>query len=80
VKISPSIIEITLNKITLPVLIVHGGADKLVGNDASRLFHDMISSVNKTIKIHPGLYHEVFNELGWRLVLRDVEQWIGSVL
>jgi len=68
------------DKITLPVLIVHGGADKLVGNDASRLFHDRISSVNKTIKVYPGLYHEVFNELGWRSVLRDVEQWIGAVL
>ncbi|HAW07817.1 MAG TPA: alpha/beta hydrolase [Bacteroidetes bacterium] len=63
-------------KITLPILILHGGADKLVESDASRWFHDRIRSTDKTLKVYPGLFHEVFNEPEHGAVLRDVEGWI----
>jgi len=63
-------------KIVLPILILHGGADKLVESDASRWFHDRIRSTDKTLKIYPGLYHEVFNEPEHGVVLRDVERWM----
>jgi alpha-beta hydrolase superfamily lysophospholipase len=32
------------------------------------------------MKIYPELYHEVFNEPERELVLRDVEDWIESIL
>ena len=67
-------------KIVLPILILHGGADKLVESDASRWFHDRIRSTDKTLKIYPGLYHEVFNEPEHRNVLRDVEGWLNTTV
>ncbi len=65
-------------KITLPILILHGGADKLVESDGSRMFYDRIRSTDKTLKIYPGLYHEVFNEPERERVLMDVEGWVGK--
>jgi alpha-beta hydrolase superfamily lysophospholipase len=59
------------HKINLPVLIVHGGADKLVESDGSRSFYEKISSTRKFLKIYSGLYHEVFNEPERKKVLRD---------
>jgi acylglycerol lipase len=40
-------------KINLPVLIVHGGEDKLVECDGSTSFYEKISSTEKSLKIYP---------------------------
>lgn len=66
------------SRITLPVLIVQGGADKLVDPDGARMLYNTISSPNKTIKIYDGLYHEVFNEPEHDQVLDDVEAWLEA--
>ena len=65
-------------KITLSILILHGGADKLVECDASKAFYDRIRSPDKTLKIYHGLYHEVFIEPERGAVLGDVEGWMGK--
>lgn len=46
-------------KIALPLLIVQGSADRLVDPDGAQMLYDAVSSVDKTIKIYDGLYHEV---------------------
>ena len=48
--------------ITLPILIMHGGADAMTSPDGSRFLHQNVGSSDKTLKIYPGLYHEIFNE------------------
>ena len=68
------------SKITLPVLIVQGSADRLVDPDSARMLHDTVGSVDKTIKIYDGLYHEVFNEPEHDQVLGDVEAWLEARL
>lgn len=67
-------------KITLPVLIVRGSADRLIDPDGARMLYGAISSVDKTIKIYDGLYHEVFNEPEHNQVLGDVETWLEARL
>ena len=67
-------------KITLPVLIVQGSADKLVDPDSARMLYGEVGSVDKTIKIYDGLYHEVFNEPEHDQVLGDVEAWLEARL
>ena len=64
------------HKITLPILIVQGGEDKLVPADGVRLFGEKIGSKDKNVKIYDGLYHEVFNEPEREEVLSDVENWL----
>jgi alpha-beta hydrolase superfamily lysophospholipase len=67
-------------KITLPLLIVQGGADRLVDPDGSRMLYDRASSIDKTLKIYDGLYHEVFNEPERDVVLGDVKSWVEARL
>jgi acylglycerol lipase len=68
------------SKITLPLLIVQGGADKLVDPGGATMLYERARSIDKTIKIHDGLYHEVFNEPERDMVLGDVRSWIETRL
>jgi alpha-beta hydrolase superfamily lysophospholipase len=65
-------------KITLPILILQGGADWIVDPAGARMLYDLVSSADKEIKIYDGLYHEVYNEPEHPQVLRDVERWIAT--
>ncbi len=67
-------------KITLPLLIVQGSADKLVDPAGAKLLYDTVSSADKTLKIYEGFYHEVFNEPERAQVLGDVEAWLEQRL
>jgi acylglycerol lipase len=68
------------NRIRLPVLILQGGADKLVDPAGARMLHDLVGSTDKTLKVYQGLYHEVYNEPEHEQVLRDVESWLETRL
>ncbi len=67
-------------RISLPFIIVQGGEDKLVDPSGAQMLYDLASSTDKTIKIYPGLYHEVFNEPERDIVLKDVETWLTAHL
>lgn len=67
-------------KITLPILILQGGADWIVDPSGSKMLYDLVSSADKELKIYDGLYHEVYNEPEHPGVLQDVEQWIAAHL
>lgn len=66
--------------ITLPMLVLHGGADAMTSPDGSRFLHQHIGSSDKTLKIYPGLFHEIFNEPERAEVLADVLAWCESRL
>lgn len=63
--------------IRLPVLFLHGGADRVVNPQASRLLHDRVSSRDKTLRFYEGLYHEIFNEPEQQQVFADMAHWLG---
>lgn len=67
-------------KITLPIMIVQGSADRLVNPAGARMLYDAVSSVDKEIRIYNGLYHEVFNEPEHGKVLGEVELWLEAHL
>jgi len=64
------------SRITLPMVILQGGADRLVDPDGARILYNTIGSSDKTLKVYDGLYHEVYNEPEHDLVLGDVEAWL----
>jgi acylglycerol lipase len=68
------------NKITLPIMIVQGSADKLVDPAGAQMLCDAVSSADKEIRIYDGFYHEVFNVPEHDMVLRDVEIWLEAHL
>ena len=67
-------------KIRRPLLILQGAADKLVDPRGAQVLFDRVGSVDKTIKVYEGLYHEVFNEPENDQVLGDVETWLARQL
>jgi alpha-beta hydrolase superfamily lysophospholipase len=62
--------------LTAPLLVVHGGQDKLVSVDGSRRLVECVGSTDVNLKVYPELYHEVFNEPERAVVLDDVVSWI----
>ena len=74
------VISAQAGKITLPIMIVQGSADRLVDPAGARMLYDTVGSADKEIRIYEGFYHEVFNEPEHERVLRDVERWIEANL
>jgi acylglycerol lipase len=72
--------EREFDRITLPVLILHGTADKATRPDGSQQFFDEAGSSDKTLKLYEGHYHDLLNDLGHEQVLDDISQWIDARL
>ena len=68
------------NRIHLPLLILQGGADRLVDPSGARMLYDKAASPDKKLIVYEGFYHEVFNEPQHDRVLSDVEQWLEGHL
>jgi acylglycerol lipase len=64
----------------LPVLILHGTADKVTKPSGSRLFFEQAGSKDKTLKLYDGHAHDLLNDLGREQVMGDIRQWIGARL
>lgn len=69
-----------MEKITLPLLLLHGREDSLAPPIGSTNLYQRAGSVDKTLKIYEGLYHEVFNEPECEQVLSDLAAWLDERL
>jgi len=66
--------------ITAPLLVVHGGQDRLVAAAGSERLVRCVASRDVELKVYPELFHEVFNEPERDTVLDDVTTWIEARL
>jgi acylglycerol lipase len=66
------------HKITLPFILVQGTADKLVDPSGAQMLYEKASSQDKTLKLYPGLYHEIHNEPEREEMFRGVEEWLAT--
>jgi len=64
-------------EINLPILIMHGTADRLSDPEGSQMLYERLSSKDKTLKLYEGFYHEIFNEPGHEQVFADMEAWLA---
>ena len=64
--------------ITLPVLILHGTVDQNTKPSGSQHFYDMVGSVDKTLKLYEGGFHDLLNDLDKRMVMQDIQDWVGA--
>jgi acylglycerol lipase len=67
-----------LRSLTLPLFVLHGGADRLVPPAASELVPAHAASTDVTRKVYDGLYHEPHNEPEQEQVLDDVVAWLDA--
>jgi len=65
-----------ISQIRLPILVLHGTADRLSDPVGSKILYERVNSGDKTLKLYEGFYHEVFNEPGHDQVLKDMETWL----
>jgi len=69
-----------LSRLTLPLLVLHGGDDRLVSPNGGKLVYDSAQSRDKRHKVYDGLYHEIFNEPEQDAVIDDVLTWLDAHL
>jgi acylglycerol lipase len=65
-------------EIHLPILVMHGTADRLSSPKSSEMLYQKAGSTDKMLKVYEGYYHEIFNEPGREQVLADLESWLRA--
>jgi acylglycerol lipase len=61
-----------------PLLVLHGARDALCPPTGSEMVHARAGSPDKTLKIYPGLFHEIFNEPERAQVVDDLAAWLAQ--
>lgn len=62
----------------VPTLIVHGAADRLADPHASEELAGRMPQGSATLRLYPGAYHELLNDLDREVVLADILAWVGE--
>ncbi len=62
----------------VPVLIIHGTADKATRPAGSQYFYDHASATDKTLKLYEGHFHDLLNDVGKETVLADIQAWLDA--
>lgn len=65
-------------ELRMPLLIFHGSDDKIADHGGSETLYNNASSVNKTLHIYDGFYHETMNDTDKKIVLPMVARWIAD--
>jgi alpha-beta hydrolase superfamily lysophospholipase len=64
--------------LSVPLLILHGSADRMVPPTGSRTFFARVRYPDRGLKEYPGGYHGLFADYGYEEVLGDLERWING--
>jgi alpha-beta hydrolase superfamily lysophospholipase len=65
-------------KISLPIFILQGSADRIVDTTGAKLLYDKVGSRDKTIKMYDNLFHEVHNEPDRLIMFSDLQSWLSQ--
>jgi alpha-beta hydrolase superfamily lysophospholipase len=65
-------------QITLPLMVIHGTADKATRPSGSRRFFDRAGSKDKSLKLYDGYFHDPLHDLGKHIVMADVVAWVSA--
>jgi alpha-beta hydrolase superfamily lysophospholipase len=72
-------------RLRLPVLLIHGAADRIASPDGSRRLHDILGArgsaddpPTSTLRVYPGVFHEPHNDLDREAVYTDIATWIEA--
>ncbi|QYE34591.1 lysophospholipase [Polymorphobacter sp. PAMC 29334] len=66
----------SFGRIVLPLLILHGVEDKAAKPSGSQYFFDAAGATDKTLKLYPGRYHDLLNDIGRDEVIGDISNWL----
>jgi alpha-beta hydrolase superfamily lysophospholipase len=66
--------------IRLPLLILHGTADRATKPSGSQQFFEQAGATDKTLKLYDGAFHDPLNDIAGADVAADVLAWIEARL
>jgi acylglycerol lipase len=69
-----------VRELTLPILTMHGSADRLTPPEGSEMIVERAGSKDRSIIRYDGLYHELLNEPERQRVLDDIVGWMETRL
>jgi alpha-beta hydrolase superfamily lysophospholipase len=64
------------SEIGIPLLAQHGTADRLTMPNGTKKLYDEAGSLDKTLKLYDGLYHELIHEPEKEEVIANLSEWI----
>jgi len=68
----------TARRVALPLLVLHGSADRVMPLEGSRELIDLVASRDKSMIVYDGLYHEILNEPEKAQPLAAVASWLDD--
>jgi alpha-beta hydrolase superfamily lysophospholipase len=64
--------------LSVPLLLLHGSADRMVPPEGSRSFFAKVRYPDREFREYPGAYHALFADLDCGAILQDLERWIEA--
>ncbi len=74
------LLEKGFGSIELPLLILHGTADKATKPSGSQQFYAAAGSKDKALKLYEGHFHDLLSDVGKELVMADIKGWLEARL
>jgi len=74
------IIEKEMPRITVPMLVIHGCCDRIVGPSGSKALFEKAGAADKELKLFEDAYHEIYNDLDKERYMQTVIDWISARL
>jgi alpha-beta hydrolase superfamily lysophospholipase len=71
-------IEDNMEAVKVPVLALHGAADEVTDPQGSKDLVARAGTKDKTLKIYPGLVHDLIHEPEKEKVMADIETWLEA--
>jgi acylglycerol lipase len=71
-------LKANMPKYRVPILIIHGTADKATRYQGSEYFYEHAGSTDKTLRLYEGHYHDLLNDVGKEDVMADVQTWLDD--
>jgi acylglycerol lipase len=68
------------SRITMPILILHGTADRLTAPAASRDFLRRVATQDRTLLLYDGAWHDLVHEPAAPQITTDVQAWMDAHL
>jgi alpha-beta hydrolase superfamily lysophospholipase len=72
------VISARMEEVTVPLLAMHGTADKVTPPHGSQELTRRAASSDKTLKQYEGLYHDLVHEPEQDRVRKDIVEWVSA--
>jgi alpha-beta hydrolase superfamily lysophospholipase len=71
-------VKADMNRLGLPLLVVHGGADPLNAPSGARALFSAARCAGTTLHIYDDVLHEPHNDLGHEQLAADILEWLNK--